>query len=257
MSDKPKQRVFITAGGSGIGKAMATAFAADGADIWISDIDQKALSGCPDDWRADLVDVTDGDAMRALFEQIEEAWGGLDVLCCNAGIAGPTAKIEEQPLDGIRACLDVAFMGSFLCLQGALPMMKAQQSGVVIFTSSMAGLHGFPLRAPYAAAKWGLHGVMKTVAMEAGPDGIRANAIAPGCVEGARIDLVISREAAAKGADPEAVRDAYKAGTSLRTFVTAEDVAAMAVFLASPAGRNISGQIIPVDGHTENPDPKL
>jgi NAD(P)-dependent dehydrogenase (short-subunit alcohol dehydrogenase family) len=136
-------------------------------------------------------------------------------------------------------------------------MMKRAGRGCIIFTGSTSGQFGTPLRAPYVAAKWAVNGLMKTVAMEAGPFGIRANTIAPGCVEGPRIEHVIEREAAAKGTTSAVVRAAYEAGTSLRSFVTAEDIAAMAVFLASPAGARISGQVLTLDGHTENPDPKV
>jgi NAD(P)-dependent dehydrogenase (short-subunit alcohol dehydrogenase family) len=110
---------------------------------------------------------------------------------------------------------------------------------------------------PYFASKWAINGLMKTTAMEAGPNGIRANVIAPGCVEGPRTDAMIARKAAAKGTTPQVVRDAYLARTSLRTFAMAEDVAAMALFLASETGKSISRQVMVVDGHTENPDPKI
>jgi NAD(P)-dependent dehydrogenase (short-subunit alcohol dehydrogenase family) len=136
-------------------------------------------------------------------------------------------------------------------------MMKAAKSGVMLFTSSTAGLFGFPNRAPYAAAKWGIIGLMKTVAMELGPFGIRANAICPGSVEGPRIERVLEREAAVKGTTRDAIYAGYAAGTSMRTFVEAQDVAAMVQFLASDAARFVSGQVIAVDGHTENPDPKV
>ena len=135
--------------------------------------------------------------------------------------------------------------------------MKKQGRGAIIFTSSTAGLYGFPYRSPYSASKWAIHGLMKTVAMEAGSFGIRANAIAPGCVEGDRINGVIEREAIQKNTKADIVRQAYKASTSLNTFIEARDIAAMAVFLASEAARLVSGQIIAVDGHTENPDPKM
>ena len=109
---------------------------------------------------------------------------------------------------------------------------------------------------PYASAKWGVIGLTKTLAMELGPHGIRVNAICPGAVEGPRMAGVLAREAAAKGMTVEAVRRGYAAGTSMRRWVTAEDIANMALFLASPAARLVSGQVIAVDGHTENPDPK-
>jgi len=196
-------------------------------------------------------------AMKELFTRTEHDWGGLDTLCANAGIAGATALLEDQDYTAFQQCLAVTLGGAVLAAQGALPMMKRARRGCIIFTGSTSGQFGTPLRAPYVAAKWAVNGLMKTIAMEAGPFGIRANVIAPGCVEGPRIERVIEREAAAKGTTAAQVRAAYEAGTSLRTFVTAGDVAAMAVFLASPAGERISGQVITLDGHTENPDPKV
>ena len=251
------QRVLITAGGGGIGRAMAEAFADAGWRVWVIDISADALADCPETWKSDVVDVRDPDSMRAFFRLLETEWNGLDALCANAGTAGPTELIEDQPPDGFRDCVATNLGGAFLAVRGALPMMKARRKGVALFTSSTAGIHGYPYRAPYSASKWALHGLMKTVAMEAGPFGIRANAIAPGCVEGPRMDAVIDREAAQKGATPEAVRRAYEEGSSMRGFVAARDIAAMAVFLASDAARFVSGQIIAVDGHTENPDPKF
>ena len=135
--------------------------------------------------------------------------------------------------------------------------MKSQKSGVIILTSSTAGLYGFMHRAPYVSAKWGVIGLMKTLAIELGPFNIRANAICPGGVEGPRLDGVIEREAVAKGVRTEEIREAYAAGTSMRSLVSPTDVANMAVFLASDAARLISGQAIAVDGHTEHPEPKF
>jgi NAD(P)-dependent dehydrogenase (short-subunit alcohol dehydrogenase family) len=251
------QRVLVTAGASGVGLAMAQAFSESGARVWVTDISEDFLDACPAEWQRERVDVGDPMAMAALFDRIGSLWGGLECLCANAGTAGPTALVEDQPLDGFQACISVNIQGAFLAAQGALRLMKPAGSGSIVFTSSTAGLYGFPYRAPYAAAKWAIHGLMKTVAMEAGPFGVRANAIAPGCVEGPRIDGVIAREAQAKGMTPEAVRHAYEMGTSMRTLVAARDVADMALFLCSSAARRVSGQIIAVDGHTENPDPKV
>jgi len=247
----------VTAGASGIGRVIAHAFAAQGARVWVTDVDERALADCPSSWQRERVDVADPEAMKELFTRIEHDWGGLDTLCANAGIAGATALLEDQDYTAFQQCLAVTLGGAVLAAQGALPMMKRARRGCIVFTGSTSGQFGTPLRAPYVAAKWAVNGLMKTVAMEAGPFGIRANVIAPGCVEGPRIERVIEREAAAKGTSPAQVRAAYEAGTSLRTFVTAGDVAAMAVFLASPAGERISGQVITLDGHTENPDPKV
>lgn len=236
---------------------MAEAFDAQGTDVWVADIDQQALVQCPGHWQKTCLDVTNENAVIALFDELTQTWGSLDILCCNAGIAGPTAKLDDIPLDEWQRCVSVNLEGAFLFAKHAAPLMKAQQSGCMLFTSSTAGIYGFPNRAPYAAAKWGIIGFMKTVSMELGPFNIRANTICPGCVEGDRIEGVMEREAALKGTTRDTIFDAYAKGTSMRCFVSAEDVANMAVFLASDGARRVSGQVISVDGHTENPDPKV
>ena len=129
--------------------------------------------------------------------------------------------------------------------------MKAQGSGLILLTSSTSGLHGCPNRSPYVAAKWGIVGLIKTLAMELGPHGIRVNALCPGAVEGDRMERVLTMEASARGTTNEAVREIYVAGTSLKTWVTPDDIAAMALFLASEAGARISGQALAIDGHTK------
>ncbi|MFL2795494.1 MAG: SDR family oxidoreductase [Paracoccaceae bacterium] len=251
------QKVLITAGASGIGYALAEAFYAEGYKVWVIDISEEDLTKCPKNWEQTKLDVSDENAMMELFNEIKNKWGGLDVVCANAGTAGPTELVEDQGVSAFKNCLDVNLIGAFLSVKGCLPIMKKQCRGAIIFTSSTAGLYGFPYRSPYSASKWAIHGLMKTVAMEAGSFGIRVNAIAPGCVEGDRINGVIEREAIQKNTKADIVRQAYKAGTSLNTFIEARDIAAMAVFLASEAARLVSGQIIAVDGHTENPDPKM
>jgi len=250
-------RVLITAGASGIGRAMADGFAAAGARVWVTDIDGRALAPLPSAMQRSEVDAADEAGVAALFAEIAEEWGGLDVLCANAGIAGPTAKVEDIALEDWRRCVSVNLEGAFLAAKHAAPMMKRAGAGAIILTSSTAGLFGYPNRAPYAAAKWAVIGLMKTLAMELGPFGIRANALCPGAVEGARMEGVLAREAAAKGTTRDALYEGYASGSSMRTWVTAEDIAAMAVFLASPGAARVSGQVIAIDGHTETPDPKV
>ncbi|MEP1585248.1 MAG: SDR family oxidoreductase [Tateyamaria sp.] len=247
------RRVLITAGASGIGLAMAQAFATNGDAVWVADVDGDALAALPDNITGRFCDAADEARMSEVVAEI----GTLDVLCANAGIAGPTAAIEDVALDDWRTCVSVNLEGAFLATKHALPAMKKAGRGAVMFTSSTAGIYGYPNRAPYAAAKWAIIGLMKTVAMEAGPFGVRANAICPGAVEGARMEGVLAREAAAKGMTRDQVYNGYAAGTSMRSFVEARDIADMAVFLASDAARIVSGQVIAVDGHTENPDPKV
>jgi NAD(P)-dependent dehydrogenase (short-subunit alcohol dehydrogenase family) len=246
-------RVLITAGAAGIGLVMAQAFAATGAQVWVTDVDAAAIAALPAGLRGSIVSVADEAGMTALMAEVQAEWGGLDVVCVNAGVKGPTSAIVDTDLDAWRDCLAVCLDGAFLTVKHAAPLM--QQGGAMIFTSSTAGLYGFPYRSPYAAAKWAIIGLMKTAAMELGPKGIRCNAIAPGSVEGPRIDRVFAAEAEAKGMTPQAVAAGYAAGTALGCLVTAQDVADMAVFLASAP--RIAGQVIAVDGFTINPDPKV
>lgn len=236
---------------------MAEAFADAGARVWVADVDAAALESCPADWARTELDVTDEASVASLFAQIAERWGGLDTLCANAGVAGPTAAVEEVDLQEWQACLAVNLNGTLLAAKHAAPLMKAQGAGVMLLTSSTAGQYGYPFRAPYAAAKWGVIGLMKTLAMELGPFGVRANAICPGAVEGERMEGVLAREAAAKGMTRDEVYAGYAGGTAMGRFVEARDIAGMAVFLASDAARLVSGQVIAVDGFTVNPDPKI
>lgn len=250
-------KILITGAASGIGRAMAEAFAGQGDEVWITDVDQTALDHCPATWRKSCVDVSDETQMQALFDEIVLQWGRLDTVCANAGVAGPTARIEDVTLDDWNTCLSITLGGAFLTAKYAAPLMTRAGKGAIILISSTAGQNGYPNRAPYAAAKWGVIGLMKTLAMELGPSGIRANAICPGAVEGPRMDGVLEREAKAKGMTRDAVYQGYASGTSMGSFVSAEDIANMAVFLASDGAKLVSGQTIAVDGHTVNPDPKI
>jgi NAD(P)-dependent dehydrogenase (short-subunit alcohol dehydrogenase family) len=245
--------VLITAGANGIGAAMADAFAGAGYRVWVTDVDAAAIARTPH--RATRANVADEGAMQYLFTEIRSEWGSLDVVCCNAGIKGPTASVVDMPLDGWRECLAVNLDGAFLTAKHMIPLMG--RGSTMLFTSSTAGIYGFPYRSPYAAAKWAVIGLMKTLAMELGPQGIRVNAILPGSVNGPRIDKVFADEASAKGMTPDAVRAGYEQGTALRSLVDAADIANMAVFLASDGARLVSGQAITVDGFTINPDPQV
>lgn len=249
------KRVLITAGANGIGLVMARAFQDAGYRVWVTDVDHGPLTDLPPGIRGSHCDASSEPAMEILFAEIAADWGGLDVLCANAGIKGPTAAIEDMPLEGWHQCLGVNLDGAMLAAKHGARLMKPAGKGAMIFTSSTAGLYGVPYRAPYVAAKWAVIGLMKTVAMELGPHGIRANAICPGSVNGPRIDNVIEAEAAAKGTTPDAIRAGYASGTALKRLSDPEDVAHMALFLASDGARMVSGQAMTVDGFTINPDP--
>ena len=252
-----RQRVLITAGAVGIGRAIAEAFVDQGAEVWVIDVDEASLATCPADWHRSCLDVTDEAAVLALFKELHRTWDGLDVLCANAGIAGPIAPVEEISLADWRRCVSVSLEGAFLFARQAAPMMKLQRSGAVVLTSSTAGIFGFRDRSPYVAAKWGVIGLMKTLASELGPFNVRANAICPGPVEGDRMERVLEKEALIKQHTRDEIYAGYAAGASMRRFVTAQDIAAMAVFLASDAARLVSGQVIAVDGNTENQESSI
>ncbi|WP_167646377.1 SDR family oxidoreductase [Mameliella alba] len=251
-------RVLITAGAAGLGRAMAEGCLARGDRVAVCDVDASAVDAfrtANPQALAEVVDVTDESAMTAFLGRVEEEFGGVDVVCANAGTCGQAGRIETLDLDAWRACLDVNLTGAFLTCRWAARVMRAQGDGLIVLTSSTAGLHGYPLRAPYASAKWAIVGLTKTLAMELGPAGVRVNAICPGAVEGDRMDRVVAMESAASGLSPEEVRALYVRGVSLRSWVTAEDVAETVLWLSSPAARKISGQILAIDGHTETLSP--
>ena len=245
-------KVLITAGAAGIGRVIAEAFADGGAHVEVCDVAKEALAALKKarpDITGHLADVTDQKAVAKLFAKA--ARGGLDVLVNNAGIAGPTAAIHEiKPEDWLRT-VDVNLNSMFHCTRLAVPLLKKAGGGSIINLSSVAGRLGFPLRTPYAATKWAVVGLTKSLAMELGPHKIRVNAIQPGMVAGDRINRVISARAKAVGNSFETQRGILLSKISLRTEVTADDVAAMAVFLASPAGCRISGQALSVCGNVE------
>lgn len=247
-------RVLVTAGAAGIGRAIAQIFAVHGARVHICDVDQAALEACareqPDISRS-LADVSRRDDVDRLFADVKRELGGLDVLVNNAGIAGATAKVEDIAPEDWEQCIAVDLNGMFYCTRLAMPLLKAngrERGGSVINLSSVAGRLGFGMRTPYAAAKWGVVGFTKSLAIEAGPDGIRVNCIQPGDVEGERIERVIEAKAQAFGVSFEQQKQTLLDTTSLRTFVSAQDIANMALFLATDAGKRISGQALSVCG---------
>ncbi len=244
--DLAGMRVAISAAAGGIGRVMADGFAASGARVFISDIDAAAVATSPHPGiRADAGKREEVEAfMAAAIDHL----GGLDVLVNNAGIAGPTKRVEEIAPEELAETLRVDLESFFHCARLAIPALRAAGGGAIINLSSAAGRFGFPLRAPYAAAKWGVIGFTKTLAIELGPDGIRANAILPGLVDGPRIRAVIKAKAVAAGMSENEQTDRAVSTTSLRCFVTQQDIANMALYLASPFGATISGQALAIDG---------
>jgi len=242
------QRVLVTAGASGIGLEIARAFLAQGARVFACDINEAALAAAAGEGiltaRCDM-------AKRAEIERMVpgavEALGGLDVLVNNAGIAGLTLPVDQMPPDDWDRVIAVNLTGMFDVTRLAIPHLKRSPAGVIVNLSSIAGRFGFANRSPYAATKWGVIGFTKTLAIELGEWGIRANAIAPGAVAGDRIERVFAGRAQISGMSLDEVRAAAMSEQSIKAMIDPKDIAQLAVFLASPAAKSISGQVIPID----------
>lgn len=248
----PGTRVLVTAGAAGIGRAIAEAFDAAGAKIHVCDIVSAVLDKCKEEkpsWGVTRCDVSDEAQVAALFAEAKKNLGGLDVLVNNAGIAGPTAAVEDMKPADWDATVRINLNGQFYCAHHAVPLLKKSDNASIICISSIAGRLAYANRTPYAATKWAIRGFAESLAWELGPHGIRVNAILPGIVEGPRIENVIRARAEKEGVSYADMERKYKDMASLRRMVSAQDVANQALFLCSPAGRNISGQSISVDGH--------
>jgi NAD(P)-dependent dehydrogenase (short-subunit alcohol dehydrogenase family) len=247
-------RTVITAGASGIGRAIADTLIANGAKAVVCDVSddfladfKKAYPQSP----ALKADVADEAQVGALFAEAGKALGGLDSLINNAGIAGPTGRVEEITPADWRRCLEVCLTGQFLCAHFAVPMIRESGGGAIVNMSSAAGRFGYAFRTPYSSAKWGVIGFTQSLAKEVGPDNIRVNAILPGIVEGPRMERVISARAEQVGVSYDEMERRYLEKVSLRRMVSQKDVANTVLFLLSEAGRNISGQSLGVCGNVE------
>ncbi|HEY1716586.1 MAG TPA: SDR family oxidoreductase [Solirubrobacteraceae bacterium] len=250
------QRVLVTGGAGGIGLAITRAFVATGARVHIADPDGDALvavttSAAPS-VTGTVCDITDTAAVATLFTDLSRELGGLDVLVNNAGIAGPTAPVDAYDREQWDAVIAVNLSGTFDVTRRAIPLLKESRAGSIIVMSSLAGRFGYPNRVAYATTKWGLVGFTKTLSLELGPFGITANSIHPGGVEGERVRQVLRRRAERSGRTPEQETELALDNQSIRRFTEADDVAALAVFLAGPHGRSISGQMLPIDGDSKS-----
>lgn len=249
------RKALITGAASGIGRAIAERLAGQGWQVHICDVNPEAVAAfaaAHPGIAATVCDVGDAEQVQACVAGVLGADGRLDLLVNNAGISGLNAPVEEIPHEDFRRTMDINVTGTFYFLKEAVPAMKAAGQGAIVNIASTAALFGYPNRTPYAASKWAIVGLTKTLAMELGPHNIRVNAICPGSVEGPRIDGVIERDAANRGMDAAEVRRIYESQVSMRKFVSADDIARTCAFLASDDAGLVSGQIIAVDGHTES-----
>ena len=243
-------KVLVTAGAAGIGRGIVEAFLEEGARVFTCDVDVAGLATLPAGTGRRVTDVADRDAVDALVEAAVAELGGLDVLVNNAGIAGPTGRVEDIHPEDWDRCLAVCLTSQFNLARLAVPHLRRSTNASIVNLSSVAGKFGFALRSPYAAAKWGVIGFTKSLAIELGEAGIRVNAILPGLVAGDRQRRVLEAKAQQRGvsyADMEATAFSF---TSIKHYVTARQLADQILFLCSPRGRTVSGQAIAIDGDT-------
>jgi NAD(P)-dependent dehydrogenase (short-subunit alcohol dehydrogenase family) len=246
---------IITGGGKGIGRAIALLFAREGAAVLLNGTTREAIEAVAGEINqsggraiAFAADIAVEENVKRLIETTLAEFGRIDILVNNSGIAGPTAPVVKVSLEDWQRTFDVNLTGAFLCAKYALPGMIEQQSGCVINITSVGGLGGYPFRSPYSASKWGMIGLTRTIALEVGRHNINANAIAPGPVRGPRIEAVLQKRAAQLGRSYAEVEQEMVEGTALKRMVENEDIAAMALFLASEEGRNITGETINISG---------
>ena len=252
MSEKVK-RVIISAAADGIGRVIAEHYLKLGHKVAVCDIQEDKVKAFaaeyPDNLLCEVCDVGDDEQLGAWLDRSLEFLGGCDTLINNAGIAGPTANIEDVSMDQVRAVLNIGVVSQFHCIARVVPGMKEQNSGLIVNMSSVGGIHAFVQRTPYSAAKRGVLGLTESLAAEVGPHNIRVNAICPGAIAGDRQDRVIEARAKAEGRSVEDITREVLSVNSLRCFVPPEDIAGCILYLDSDAGLRVSGQVIAVDGH--------
>jgi NAD(P)-dependent dehydrogenase (short-subunit alcohol dehydrogenase family) len=246
-------RVMVSAGAGGIGLEVARAFVREGARVHVCDVDEAALarlaaSDAKLTWtRCDVASRPD---VARFFAEGLAALGGLDCLVNNAGIAGPTGRVEEIDPEAWDRCIAIDLTGQFNCVRLAVPHLRASKNASIMNVSSLAGRLGFAMRTPYASAKWGVVGLARSLAVELGPDNIRVNALLPGIISGDRQVRVLGAKAEARGVSFEEMERIAFSYTSLKEYVTPQQLADLVAFVASPRGRMISGQALSVCGDT-------
>jgi len=253
----PSKNILISAAADGIGWTIAKSCLEKGYSVYLSDINQQKIDEIKDHPLInnkifiDNVDANNPDSIEKYFDSIKEKTATIDALINNVGIAGPTGPMESLSISDWKRTIEVNINGHFYFTKHAIPLLKANNGGSIINISSTAGLFGFPLRTAYAASKWAVIGITKSLAMELGDFNVRVNAICPGSVAGDRMKRVIEAKAKSIEVPEEELQQDYESMVSLKTFVDKEDIASMALFLISNKAKRISGQVMTVDGNTE------
>jgi NAD(P)-dependent dehydrogenase (short-subunit alcohol dehydrogenase family) len=249
------KKIIISAGASGIGWATTKVCLTKGATVFICDIEKKYLTKAkkhPLNNKKLFVyecDAANEHAVKELFKNILKKTKKLDCLINNVGIAGPTGTIENLKSEDWEKTLKVNVISHFYFSKLAIPMIKRNKGGSIINLSSGAGIMGFPLRSPYAASKWAIIGVTKTLAMELGKFKIRVNAICPGTIKGDRMVRVVRDKSKFLKVSKKQIEKEFISMASMNCWIYEEDIGKMCSFLISNEAERISGQIIGVDGN--------
>ena len=253
------KNVVISAAADGIGWCIASTLLEKGYTVYASDINQKKIDELNKHplinkrLFIENINASDPESVAQYFESLSNKVSSISALINNVGIAGPTGMMEDVSVDDWKNTIDTNLNSHFYFTKDAIPLLKSN-GGSIVNLSSTAGIFGFPLRTPYAASKWAIIGVTKSLAMELGEFNIRVNAICPGSVSGDRIDRVIKAKSESLSVDEKQLREDFESMVSLKTFVDKEDIANMVVFLLSEEAKRVSGQIMTVDGNTERMD---
>lgn len=239
----------VTGAGRAIGREIALRLGAEGARVVLAarsvEAMQDAAAQIRDAGGQALVvpmDLTDPGTIEAAATRVREEYGQVDVLVNNSGVGGPSAPMWEIDPEDWEETFRVNVTGTYRCCRAFLPMMIEAGSGSIVVIGSMTGKRPLVNRTPYAASKMALVGMVRTLAAELGPHGLRVNLISPGGVEGERLDWVLEQQAAAKGITVEEARAAFTEPAPLRRLTTTQDVAKAVVFLASDASSAVTGE---------------
>ena len=254
------KKVIISAGASGIGWATAKVCLSKGAIVYLCDIDVKSLNKIKKHPLTNKklftyeCDASDEDQVSNFFNQVYKKTKKIDALINNVGIAGPTGSLEKLKSKDWENTLHVDINSHFYFTKKAIPLIKKSKNGSIINISSTAGVLGFPLRSPYAASKWAIIGITKTLAMELGKFNIRVNAVCPGTIKGDRMKRVIRDKAKFTKVSRKVIEKDFISMSSMKQWILEDDIGKMCSFLISDDSSKVSGQVISVDGHTERND---
>jgi len=260
LTSLKNKKIIISAGASGIGLATAKICLARGAYVYLCDIDSKSLNKLNKHplknkrLFAYLCDASNEYQVSDFFEKVKKKTKKIDALINNVGIAGPTGSLEKLKSKDWENTLHVDVNSHFYFTKKAIPLIKKSKNGSIVNISSTAGIFGFPLRSPYAASKWAIIGVTKTLAMELGKFNIRVNAVCPGTIKGARMKSVIKDKAKFTKVSTKVIEKDFVSMSSMKQWILEEDIGKMCSFLISDDSSKVSGQVISVDGHTERND---